>query len=74
MAMHTRIEKTSNLSFVIARDDVPTFGEMPHRCRKERCGKTSICLMANDDLALVRFGPRGGTKVIKVLERAIGAS
>ena len=44
---------------------LPTFGEVRRSAIKHR--KVIVCkvMMANDDIQLVRFGPRGGWSFIK---------
>jgi len=43
---------------------VPTFSEMRHKARREKATIETVVMLANDALALVRFGPRGGFKIL----------
>ena len=41
---------------------VPTFKEIWHMARKERRAIVATVMMADDSIAKVRIGPRGGWK------------
>jgi hypothetical protein len=43
----------------------PSFSEIRFKAKRQRVTIEAVVMLANDDLALVRFGPRGGHKIIK---------
>jgi hypothetical protein len=43
---------------------VPTFSEIRHKARRDKVTIEAVVMLANDDLAIVRFGPRGGFKIL----------
>ena len=44
---------------------VLTFKEVRCAAMRERRTIETLVMLANDDIALVRFGPRGGHKVLR---------
>jgi hypothetical protein len=43
---------------------IPTFSEIRWKARREKATIEAVVMLASDALALVRFGPRGGFKIL----------
>jgi hypothetical protein len=48
---------------------IPTFREVWFRARRERRVIVAKCLLADDRVAVVRVGPRGGFRILDETER-----
>lgn len=46
----------------------PTFSEIRFQAMREKRTITATVLMANDSIAIIRFGPRGGWRRIRKKE------
>jgi hypothetical protein len=42
-----------------------TFSEMRWKARRQKTTIEAVVMLANDDLAVVRFGPKGGFKILR---------
>jgi len=43
---------------------IPTFPEMRWKARRQKTTIEAVVMLANDALAIVRFGPRGGFRIL----------